>query len=281
MGDNGGVHAQNGFALQRNTAIFLLLGNYAEKFKDKKYFIYLEHHEDFLFCFLNENEQVNEIEAYQSKKSSQKWTLNKKFYEDILTKLLQTGLKLRADSISKTDTYGHSLYFSSNQTIELKEKNGNTSIDETNTLLKYKDLSNEIRDKLKKNIPSEVLTELENLGFIFIDLPKKPDEQENQLAGKFDKIFGKEINDKRAALSTIITLFRKIETTFNQGGKAELSDKSKRVSNQEIENAFEILTTKSKCFNYWRDKKVDISKILKIRIQDRETFELAFESAFD
>lgn len=78
-----------------------------------------------------------------------------------------------------------------------------------------------------------------------------------------------------------IVEINKIEKIYNQGNTVKLLDKSKRVSSREIENSFKILTTKAKCFNYWRDKKSDVSKKLKIRIQDRETFELVFESAFD
>ena len=54
---NAGVDAQTGFALQRNSALYLLLEEYHSKFKERKYFICLEHHDDFIFCFLNENEE--------------------------------------------------------------------------------------------------------------------------------------------------------------------------------------------------------------------------------
>jgi hypothetical protein len=70
---NAGTRAQSGFALQRNSALFILLDNYNSKFKNEKYFICLEHHDDFLFCYLNENEHVKYIEAYQSKKKSPKF----------------------------------------------------------------------------------------------------------------------------------------------------------------------------------------------------------------
>ena len=117
---NSGPDAQNGFALQRNTAIFLLLENYFVKFQNKKYFVCLEHYEDFLFCFLNENDEAFLIEAYQSKKKSPDiWRLNNELFE-ILTKLLKTGQGLIQDGISRSSEYNHILYFSSNQTIDLK-----------------------------------------------------------------------------------------------------------------------------------------------------------------
>lgn len=67
---NAGVHAQIGFILQRNTALSLLLNNYKDKFKDRKYFICLEHHDDFLYCFLDDDDKAECIEAYQSKKKT-------------------------------------------------------------------------------------------------------------------------------------------------------------------------------------------------------------------
>lgn len=51
---NAGVTAQQGFALQRNMALFLILDNYEKKFNDAKYFLALEHLEDIVFCFLDD-----------------------------------------------------------------------------------------------------------------------------------------------------------------------------------------------------------------------------------
>lgn len=292
---NSGPEAQNGFALQRNTAIFLLLENYFNKFKNKKYFVCLEHHEDFLFCFINDNDEVSSIEAYQSKKKSPDiWRLNSELYE-ILAKLLKTGKGLIKDEITKSSEYNHILYFSSNQTIDLKndpnlkgtKKNEklpviSVSIKADNPNSIFLMLPAEIKEKIKKSITeTDLHDELDNLCFIWIPFTTTEKEQENQLVGKIDEVFGNQIFDKRAAIDTLICLFRKIETTYNKGNIVKLLDKTKRVSNSEVENAFKILTTKSKCFDYWRDKKGEVSSKLKIRIQDRETFELVFESAFD
>lgn len=65
---NSGTDSQTGYALQRNSALYLLVEKYFEKFHGKKYFICLEHHDDFLFCFLNNAYEAEKIEAYQSKK---------------------------------------------------------------------------------------------------------------------------------------------------------------------------------------------------------------------
>lgn len=287
---NSGIDAQSGFALQRNTAIFLLLENYFTKFKNNNYFVCLEHHDDFLFCFLNKNLEVNLIEAYQSKKKSTGiWTLNTKLFE-ILNKLLKTGEELLQDEISKSSDYKHILYFSSNQTIHLERKANKKknlspiaiSIKADNQSSGFPILPKEIREVIKLNISvSDLHKELDNLSFIWIPFTTTEKEQENQLVGKIDEVFGKQISDKRAAVDTLISLFRKIETTYNQGNIVKLLDKTKRVSKSEVENTFNILTTKAKCFDYWHKRKSEISLKLKIRITDKEIFELAFDSAFD
>lgn len=292
---NSGPDAQNGFALQRNTAIFLLLENYFTKFQNKKYFVCLEHHEDFLFCYLNENDEVNLIEAYQSKKKSPDiWRLNPELYK-ILTKLLKTGKGLIQDGISKSSAYNHILYFSSNQTIDLKYDPNlkgtkkdkkvpviSVSIKADNTSSNFTFLPDEIKEKIKINITeTDLHNELDNLSFIWIPFTTIEKEQENQLVGKIDEVFGNQIFDKRAAIDTLICMFRKIETTYNNGNSVKLLDKTKRVSNSQVENAFNILTTRAKCFDYWHNKKAEVSSKLKIKITEKETFELTFDSAFD
>ena len=287
---NSGPEALNGFALQRNTAIFLLLDNYFNKFLNKKYFVCLEHHEDFLFCFIDDNDEVSLIEAYQSKKKSPDiWRLNNELYQ-ILAKLLKTGKELIKDEIIKSSEYNHILYFSSNQTINLEHKpkkseqlptiSVSIKADNPNTIFSI--LPDEIKEKIKSNIKEiDLHNELDNLSFIWIPFTTTEIEQENQLVGKIDKVFGNQIFDKRAAIETLIFLFRKIETTYNKGNTVKLLDKTKRVSNSEVENAFNILTTKAKCFDYWHRKKAEVSLKLKIRITEKEIFELAFDSAFD
>ncbi|PWB15761.1 hypothetical protein DCO44_05135, partial [Acinetobacter sp. AM] len=47
---NGGVDAQVGFDFQRNCALYLLLDDY-DSFKEKNFFVCIEHHDDFLYCF--------------------------------------------------------------------------------------------------------------------------------------------------------------------------------------------------------------------------------------
>lgn len=284
---NSGVSAQNGFALQRNTALYLLLENYEEKFKNNNYFICLEHHEDFLFCFLNENNEAEIIEAYQSKKKSTgNWSLNGEFYT-IISKLLSTGKSLIRDIIPKSSVYKHILFFSSNQTIELqiKKKDAPTIteiIKEDNNTVSFDNLDNKIKSKIQCGIDNPSLAdELDNLHLIWIDLSRTTKQQENQLVAQLDDLFGSQITNCRAAVKTLISLFRTIEETYNNGNIAKLLDESKRVTSQQIEDTLHILTSKSKCFDHWRGQTKEISEILQIKPFERETFELEFSTAFD
>lgn len=281
---NAGTNAQTGFALQRNTALYLLLSDYYLKFKDKKYFICLEHHDDFLFCFLDENDNATLIEAYQSKKKSRSdWTFSSELYE-IISKILKTGTQLIDDKIPKHKDYKHFLHFSSSQTIFLNEQvsKKSVSIKEDNCLVAYMDLEDELKDKIKEGIQdSNLHDELENLHFFWIDLNRTVAKQENELVGQLESVFKNSITNHRAAVNTLISLFRKIEETYSQGNQAKLLDETKRVSSKTIEDTLEIITTKSKAFDYWRSEEDNLSIILKIKPFERDSFKLKFESAFD
>ncbi len=271
------------FALQRNSALFLLLHNYHTKFKDKKYFIYFEHYDDFLFCFLDKNSNANAIEAYQSKKKSTgNWTLTKKIFL-IITKLLKTGNNLIQDKIPKAKNYYHHLYFSSNSPIFLEDKvsKNNITITEYNSVEAYNELAKEIRIKIKKGVEDKTLhSELKNLHFLFIDLNRTDEEQQNNLAGKIQTVFGKDITDYKAAVTTLISIFHGIEKTFNQKGEVKLSDETKRVSSDKINETLKIITNESKAFEYWLSEYKTIRKSLKIRPFEDDSFKLYFTSAF-
>lgn len=283
---NAGVDAQTGFALQRNSALYLLLEHYETKFKGKDYFICIEHHDDFLFCFLNEDNEAEYIEAYQSKKKAPStWELNKDLIE-IVNKLLKTGVSLIDDKIIKSSDYSHVLFFSTNQTINLKvldkrKIKASVSVKADNSLVRYTDLDKIIKSKILKGIDSKLEPQLQNLHFIWIDINNTVEKQENELVGQIDKVFESKIYNPRAALNTIIKLFEDVEYIYNQKHKAQLLDKSKRITSSKIEETFELLTSKSKCFNYWRKQSREISIALKIKPSEQEDFQFFFNSAFD
>jgi hypothetical protein len=296
---NAGVTAQQGFALQRNMALFVILDNYEDKFNGTKYFLSLEHLEDIVFCFVNDLGQAVKVETYQSKKKSTgSWRINKSLTE-IIVKILKTGKSLLQDKYPKSAEYEHTLYFSTNSTVELEAKvkkggknNGSDTyrenINELNSEIKFNVLDDNIKNAIVNSISKDSIfddenlsEELDNLSFLFIDFNRVNREQENQLRGKLEEVFTNRIKDPRAALQSIFRLFQKVELTYNQKNTARLSDKSKSVNSQEINGAIEIITTKSKAFDYWRDQKASISRKLGIKPYDKDTFEMNFTLAFD
>lgn len=279
---NAGVHAGTGFEFQKHCALYILLENW-EDYKNRKYFICIEHHDDVLFCHQTEDELIEHIKTYQAKKASSKWTLTKDFYV-ILQKILSVGKNIRLDkSVSKEANYAQDLSFISNSYINLKYQQQNTSINETNKTIKFTDLDliiqNRVKDEIEK-IDSD-LSEIDNLIFSYIDFSKTSESQRNQLVGMFENIFGEKVKDHKASLETLLSLFRKIELTFNQGASVKLLDSSKRLDSAKINDAIDIITTKQKAFEYWRSKKSELAKILKITKLQQENFELHFENSFD
>jgi hypothetical protein len=98
---NSGIDALLGFEFQRNCALYLLLDDY-NRFKDREFFLCIEHHDDFLFCYRTGcRSNIQEIHSYQAKKlSGNVWTINERFSETI-AKMLEVGSDLRSDSAPK------------------------------------------------------------------------------------------------------------------------------------------------------------------------------------
>jgi hypothetical protein len=274
---NAGVHAITGFEFQKHCIVYLLIENW-EELQDKKYFISIEHHDDFLFCFQDEKDLINYIESYQAKKSSSEWGMTKKFYT-ILNKILEVGRDLKSDKTPKASTYSHSLFFLTNNSIKIP----NNTINETNTILKFINLDSENQEKIKKGIQSinTDISEIDNVSFLYIDFSKTSQAQKDQLIGLFSRIFGDKVADHKAAIETLLSLFREIELTFNQGNTISLMDKSKQLQSNKITKAINVITTKSKAYDLWRSKKEEIGSILKIPISSQDEFKLAFENSFD
>jgi hypothetical protein len=294
---NAGPRAINGFALQRNMAIFLLLTHYEYKFKNKNYFISLEHHDDFLFCFENDAGEALSVEAFQSKKKSTDiWTINEEL-AGIIKKMMGTGIELNSDtSLVKAKGYSHQLFFSSNTPIKLQKiipkadsktasKTITMTINEENVRCSFEELDVHIKNKILDffggKLTVEQSEELSNVHFSFTELTRTESEQRIQLIGKLGDLFGKDINDKNSAIKTIFLMFEKVNSTYNQRGVARMLDASKRITNSDVEKALELITARSKAFDYWRDEKKDICKALMILPQDKTTFEFYFESSFD
>lgn len=286
---NSGVQANVGMEFQKHCTLYLFLDKY-EELKNKKYFIILEHLEDIVFGYFEENDLISEIETYQAKKATNKWTLNNKLLE-ILKKISQTSQSIIDDKIKKSKTFNQKNYFATNNTIELKSNQikgeiFNEIINETNELVAYSQLNKNIQDKIKNGSPEIIFsdtdkTNLLTLNFNFIDLSRNPKSQLEQLYGKFESVFGKSVEDHKASIQTLLTYLREIESKYNQGSVAELSDLTKRIESKEINKILNILTTKKLAYTFWREKENEICKLLNISIFDKQTFKLHFQNSFD
>ncbi|MFV7785084.1 hypothetical protein ACNPKB_13890 [Shewanella marisflavi] len=295
---NAGVRAQQGFSLQRNMALFIILDNYDDKYNGTKYFLSLEHMEDILFCYLDDHGKAVKVETYQSKKKSNgSWKIGVELAQ-IIVKILKVGKSLILDEHPKCSNYSHDLYFSSNATIHLEKKVTNRvektsktfthTINEEDSEVVYSELDPIIQKAITTKLSNYQLYEnenlceqLDNLKFLYIDFNKTNKEQENQLRSKLEDIFDRKITDSKAALEAIFRLFKDVELTYNQKSIARLSDKTKQVQSQDISNAIHVITTKSKAFQFWREHKREVGEKLGIKPFERDTFEMKFCLAFD
>ena len=283
---NGGVHGATGIEFQKHCALYILLDKWDEH-KDRKYFLCIEHHDDVLFVYQTEDELIEKINAYQVKKASKNWGMTKKFFK-ILQKILSVGKALTDEHIPKDSRYKHQLTFISNSAIELKHKEKGKSditcnINETNQEVHFIDLDENLKTEIKEKIKviDPDLSEIDSLVFSYIDFAKTTKSQKRQLIGLFSDIFGSDVKDHKAAIDTLLSLFRDIEITFNQGATAKILDDSKRLNSDKIKDAIKIITTNTKAFELWREKKEEIGRILNINIPTQKEFELAFENSFD
>lgn len=296
---NSGVDAISGFDFQRNCALYLLLNDY-DNYKDRDFFLCIEHHDDFLFCFRADSSiDIKEVQAYQAKKLSGKiWTINSRFSE-LISKMLEVGNSLRDDSAPKSGDYSHKLTFISNTESDLRykpskaekekgKKEESVKINEQLCVCKYDAMPEVVKNKIYTSVEehcNEVgnifhQKELDELHIQWIDFPRTLKNQKEYLVGLLNRKF-RNVSDPTAAVDLLLNLFKEVESVYNQGRIISLMDTSKRVLSEEITKTIKIITTKSKAFDYWRSQKSEVCKTLEVLVTDRETFALKFESAFD
>lgn len=296
---NSGIDALLGFNFQRNCALFLLLDEY-DRFKGREFFLCIEHHDDFLFCYRTDClSNIEEIHSYQAKKLSTKaWTINGRFSE-IVAKLLEVGNDLRNDTASKCQSYAHELTFISNSDVELKytpnsnEKvNGKkevvTLLNEQNCKCKYESIPSDIRSKIAdktKAFCSDVnmsyhKSELDNLHIQWIDFPRTGNAQKDQLVGLMKRKFP-HVSDSLAAVELLLSLFRDVELIYNQGKIISLLDNSKRVEGNDIKKAIEVIETEQKIFKIWRQYSVTLIPKFRIPIGIQNNDENYISNTFE
>ena len=284
---NSGVQTNVGMEFQKHCTLYLLLDNY-KTIKEKKYFIILEHLEDIVFGYIDENDLLSKIETFQAKKSTNKWSLNKLL--EIFKKITEASQSIINDPITKSSSFTQTNYFATNNSIELKTRvNGETYIEiinETNTDVKYSDLNINIKNKILEGNSDATFSaidkiNIENLSLKYVDITRTPKNQIEQLYGKSRVVFGDLIEDHKAGIDTLLYYLKSIESKFNQGGIALLSDKTKRLESEDINKAFNILTNKKRAYDFWRQKEKEICKVLNISLYDRTHFKLHYLNSFD
>ena len=296
---NAGVTAQTGFELQRNCALLLLLENY-DFYKDKDFFLCIEHQDDFLFAFTTDNyKTLLKVDTYQSKKKSGAvWKINADFGE-VITKILGVGTTLRKDNMPKSKIYGHVLTFISNTGMSLEynptkkmqssgEKPESCHINEQNEKQVFKDLPQSIQDRfntqVKKHCQNKLIkvdeTEFDNLSFQWIDFPKTAHKQKEALIGLMHTKFP-HVVDSKASIELFIELFKRVEQIYNQKDIASLLDESKRLYGHDLKKTLDIIQVEQKTYEKWRNNAEIFAPAFKIPLlvqesakdKIRETFE--------
>jgi len=296
---NAGVDALLGFEFQRNCALYLLLNNY-DRFKGREFFLCIEHHDDFLFCYRSDcRDKIEEIHSYQAKKlSGAVWTINERFAEAV-AKMLEVGNNLINDPAPKCQSYTHDLIFISNTDIKLNYKPSKDEkeygkkeiiyfLNEQNFKCSYDGVPGEIQDVIDKKVGSfcnkEKITyhkpELDNLHIEWVDLPRRKKDQKDILVGLMCRNFP-HVSDPNAAVELLLSLFREVEAVYNQGRIINLLDSSKRVEGGEIKRAIDVIETEQKTFNLWRNYSTELSRRFQVPIGIQNNHENHIRNTFE
>jgi len=296
---NSGVDALLGFEFQRNCALYLLLNNYAH-ISSREFFLCIEHHDDFLFCYRSDClSNIEAIDSYQAKKlSGGIWTIDARFAE-IIAKMLDAGNNLRSDPAPKCKEYTHSLTFISNTDIKLsyspkkeEKQKGKTDIiyllNEQNSKSRYEDIPEEIKNKIKEKVRDHCTkesstyhdTEFCNLNIQWVDFPRNKNSQKDILVGLMCRTFP-HIPDHSAAVELLLSLFRDVEAVYNQGKIINLLDETKRIEGNEIKKAIKIIETEQKAFKLWRANSTELAQKFRIPIGVQTSHENHIRNAFE
>ena len=287
VSSNSGVEGASGYSFQRCCVAFLLYDNY-ETINLENYFICLEHHEDFLFAFLDENGDLKQIDTYRGKKSRDDWKTDNDLCE-IIGKMTSVGKELLNDSHSKCNDYHHTLNFLTNRNIVLKSKKEKKikqqieKIQVSNKSKKYYDLHEEIKENIEPRISKGILEEiqLENVQFQYIDLAQSNRSWQITLKGLSLEHFGQDVNDHEAIISTLMTLLQDVEQTYNDNNLVLLADSSKRVTREKINETFDMFIESKKSFDFWRQYSEQISSQLNLKLPIRRRAKELLDNCFD
>lgn len=280
---NAGVHAGTGFEFQKHCALFIYLDRYFQDI-DKSFFICFEHYDDFLFAYLNDVGKLKDIEIYQAKKSTSHWALNKTLIEP-LSKILDTVDQVEKDEIQKEEDYKVLLFFITNGYIKLTKNKITELINAVNLKVPFLQLPEIIQEDIKEQIlslnKSAAISELTKLNFQYIDIANTAESQRDQLIGMFGRLFGEKVHDHKAAVDILLSKFRSVELTFNQGNQSRLLDEKKRITSGELSDCMSIITEKTMAFELWRTYANNIARSLDISMKEHNSFQFYLQSSFD
>jgi hypothetical protein len=287
VNSNSGVEGGSGYSFQRCCVVFLLFEGY-EEINSNNYFICLEHHEDFLFAYLDDHGKLNKIDTYQAKKSRDDWRTDDDLCE-IIGKITMVGKELIRDPIEKSNDYQHTLNFLTNRNILLtsKKENGEKQdkikVQVSNKRKKYSDLSDKIKNNIEPRICQSILesTQLEHIYFQYIDFAQSHKNWQRELKGLAIEHFGQQVNDHEAVISTLMQLLEDVAQTYNDDNKVLLSDQSKRVTKNKINETFKMFTESRKSFDFWRQYSDQISTQLNLKLPIRRRAKELLENCFD
>ncbi len=284
---NAGVDNSTGIEFQKHCALLFIIEDF-EKLKNEDYFLSIEHHDDVLFCYRDGNNDIRFIDTYQAKKSSVEWGVKDQLLNAIKN-ITIVGDRLSNENFPKAQSYSHKLCFITNSSIKLHNgKSGSDRIteiiSERNKEVHFESLHNEIQNNIISKIginDFSTKNELSNMYLSYVDLPKTSEQQLAVIIGRCETLLGDKISDSKAAVNTLLKLFRKVETTFNQGNIASILDKSKRVESNDINEAFNIITTQKRAYEFWRKKADVIIDDLDLFVSEQRLFVSYFKDSFD
>lgn len=285
---NSGVDGASGYTFQRCCIVFLLFDGF-EDLKLTDFFICVEHHEDFLFAFLDEENKIRKIDTYQAKKSRDDWSTNKDLCE-IIGKISLVGAELLKDSHPKSSDYSHVLNFLTNKNIVLKGKKekGKKDISEKIQISNKSINFSSLHDEIKSNIQSKIVDgdnsnflQLENISFKFIDLPQSYKGWRRILTGLSTEVLGDSVNDHEAVITTLMQLLQDIELTYNNNEIVLLGDENKRLTKVKLDNTLKMFIEYNKTFDFWRSYSDELSKKLKIKLPIKRKAKELLINCFD
>ncbi|WLE95466.1 MAG: hypothetical protein QTN59_12320 [Candidatus Electrothrix communis] len=285
---NSGVEGASGYTFQRCCVVHLLFDEF-ENLKPVDYFVCVEHHEDFLFAFLDKDGSLQKVDTYQAKKSRDDWKIDQDFCE-IIGKITLVGKELINDKHHKTNYYKHTLNFLTNRNILLKSKNEkdkkqqSEKIQISNKSVGFSNLHETIQENIKSKLVNGEkadFQQLENVSFNFIDLPQSYKGWKRILVGLSTEIFGDDINDHEAIVTTLMKLLQDIELTYNNKNLVLLADTNKRLSKNKIDSTFNMFVESKKSFDFWRAYADELSRKLKIKLPIKRRAKELLENCFD